>query len=137
MPSVTKSFIMGMKRIAAMPSEERATPSSGSFLNTLGQNDAAIQARGINRGTQRTAENQNLENEKRDIQAARNDVNVSLPLNIANTGIQGLTAWDKMVMAKHQELLDKANEDKLDSYYQTINAYPEKFKAVLNGEAVQ
>ena len=132
--SLLRNYISGLKKIAALPPGQFAVPPTGSFINSLGKQSAAEQVQGIQRGTSRMASESALANEKRDIRAAKRDVVPALAVSVANVGLQGLSTYDRMMMEKYQEIQDKLNQDKYDAILESINADPEKYRAVLEGK---
>lgn len=101
--SVLKTYIRGLRELASTPPERLAVSNASPLLENMGRmvgQDTAIQT---NQGTQRMASEYEQSANRQDIAEAKSDSGAALAVGVANLGLQGLSARDQMIMAKHDE----------------------------------
>jgi hypothetical protein len=103
MPSILKQYITGLRQLASMPPEQMAVASASPFMENMGRRVGQETASQTNAGAQRLASDYNLSSQKQDVSLAKKDSGAALGVGVANLGLQGLTAWDKVVMAAKDE----------------------------------
>lgn len=110
--SVLKTYIRGLRELASTPPERLAVPNASPLAENMGRMVGQDTATQMNRGTQRMAYEYDRSAERQDTASAKSDSGGALAVGIANLGLQGLSARDQMIMAKHDEYRAQMEADR-------------------------
>lgn len=134
MSSILKSYIRGLRQIATMPPEKMAVPSASPFARNIGQSTGRETASEIQRGTQRTASEYELESEKKDIDLAKSDTAVATGIEAANVALRGLTARDRMILSAKEAEDARIRAEQMDMLVRELKGNRETYRNLLTPE---
>jgi hypothetical protein len=117
------------RELSALPVETRSVRPTGALMQARARADMSQQLTALQTGTERTRISNALANEKADQRLANRDALGALGVTAINTGLQGLSAYEKLKMQVEQE---KHNRMISDFYTAFGNAMNEDRRAVIN-----
>ena len=132
--SIESEFNQQYSRLNALPPEQRSVRSTGGLLGSLAKADMNQQLTSLEQGTRRLGIENQLSNARADVRLANKDAGIALGVTALNTGLQGMSAWEKLKMQKEQDRHSRMVEDFFNAYSNEIkNNYNEYIKIATAG----
>lgn len=132
--SILKTYIRGLREIASAPPGRMAVPSASGFAGKLGAMQGAETARDINTATRRAAAEYDLNTQKQDMRSARSDAMAATAIGVANVALSGLTARDRLILAKREQEDARRSTEQQDVLIKIMNEGTDRFLRILSGE---